>query len=71
MSNLQENYINPFDNENLTFLVLKNAQGEYSLWPEFHALPTGWDVQYGADTRAACIAYIEKHWTSIHPFQLA
>ncbi|NUF13879.1 MbtH family protein, partial [Acinetobacter oleivorans] len=29
MSNLQENYINPFDNESLSFQVLKNQQGEF------------------------------------------
>ncbi len=71
MSTLQENYINPFDNENLSFFVLKNIKGEYSLWPEFHALPAGWEVQFGPATRAECIGYVEQHWKSIHPFQVA
>ncbi len=71
MSTLQENYLNPFDNENLSFFVLKNHQGEFSLWPEFHPVPAGWDIQHGADSRASCIQYVEKHWKSINPFQSA
>ncbi|ENX35677.1 hypothetical protein F889_00752 [Acinetobacter colistiniresistens] len=71
MSTLQENYINPFDNEKLSFFVLKNVQGEFSLWPEFHALPAGWEVQLGPDTRSECIRYVEQHWKSINPFHVA
>lgn len=69
MSNLQENYVNPFDNENLSFFVVKNDQAEFSLWPEFHPIPAGWQVQLGPTTRAACIDYVEQHWPSINPFQ--
>jgi len=71
MSNLQENYINPFDNESLSFQVLKNQQGEFSLWPAQHQVPSGWDIQHGPDTRTSCIAYVEKHWLAINPFQQA
>lgn len=70
MSNLQESYINPFDNENLSFHVLQNQQGEYSLWPTQQPTPQGWQAQFGPDSRKACIAYVEKHWTSINPFQM-
>lgn len=71
MSTLQDHYINPFDNDALSFHVLKNQQGEYSLWPQPHALPAGWEVQFGPDSRTACIAYVETHWTAINPFQQA
>jgi len=50
---------------------LKNQQGEFSLWPAQHQVPSGWDVQHGPDTRASCIAYVEKHWVTINPFQQA
>lgn len=71
MSTLQENYINPFDNETLSFFVLKNIKGEFSLWPEFHTLPAGWEVQLGPTTRSECIGYVEQHWKAINPFQVA
>lgn len=71
MSNFQENYINPFDNEKFAFNVLKNQQGEYSLWPESYAIPAGWNIQFGPETRAQCIQYVETHWHSINPFQSA
>lgn len=71
MSQLQENYVNPFDNEQLPFQVLKNQAGEYSLWPATHHLPAGWESHFGPDTRSACIDYVEQHWTSINPFQHA
>ncbi|RBP85770.1 hypothetical protein EBI01_01900 [Marinomonas rhizomae] len=31
-------YLNPFDNEFHRFLVLKNDQGQYSLWPNYESL---------------------------------
>lgn len=71
MSQLQENYLNPFDNEQLPFQVLKNQHGEYSLWPATHPVPQGWDSQFGPNSRGACIDYVEKHWHSINPFQQA
>ncbi|KOG90235.1 MbtH family protein [Streptomyces varsoviensis] len=61
---------NPFDNENGTFLVLVNDEGQHSLWPAFAEVPEGWDVVHSEDTRAACIAYIEENWTDMRPKSL-
>ncbi|MEU6753945.1 MbtH family protein, partial [Spirillospora sp. NPDC046719] len=33
---------NPFDDPDGTFLVLVNAEGQHSLWPEFADVPSGW-----------------------------
>ncbi|MGT2549591.1 MbtH family NRPS accessory protein [Acinetobacter geminorum] len=71
MSNLQENHINPFDNESLSFQILENQQGEFNLWLAQHQVPSGWVVQHGPDTPASCIVYVEKHWLAIAPFQQA
>jgi MbtH protein len=35
---------NPFDDNDGTFLVLVNAEGQHSLWPSFAPVPPGWDV---------------------------
>jgi MbtH protein len=61
---------NPFDDENGTFLVLVNHEGQHSLWPSFADVPAGWDVVYGEDNRAACLKYVEENWTDMRPKSL-
>lgn len=63
-----ENYTNPFDSEDHEFLVLKNAQGQYCLWPEFSAVPSGWQTMHGPAPRENCNEYVERHWHAINPF---
>ncbi|WP_445116227.1 MbtH family NRPS accessory protein [Acinetobacter sp. WZC-1] len=69
MSTAQDNYINPFDNDTLSFQVLKNSKGESSIWPVMNPVPSDRDVQFEPDTRASCITHVEKHWAAINPFQ--
>ncbi|MER5939050.1 MbtH family protein [Streptomyces sp. uw30] len=58
---------NPFEDENGTYLVLSNAEGQFSLWPDGITVPDGWDVALTASSRADCLAYVEEHWTDICP----
>ncbi|MFJ1972086.1 MbtH family protein [Streptomyces sp. NPDC087903] len=58
---------NPFEDESAVYRVLVNAEGQYSLWPEFAAVPAGWDTAHGPDTRAACVAHVEERWTALAP----
>ena len=58
---------NPFDNDNGTFLVLVNDEGQHSLWPAFAEVPAGWTTAYGEETRQNCLAYIEENWTDLRP----
>ncbi|MEV4257330.1 MbtH family protein [Spirillospora sp. NPDC049652] len=62
---------NPFEDPDGTFLVLRNDEGQYSLWPSFAEVPAGWTVAKPADTRAACVEYVEEHWTDMRPRGLA
>lgn len=62
---MNDNYQNPFDNDNHKFLVLKNARNQYSLWPNFIAVPAGWNCIFGPDERGSCVAYIDQHWTDL------
>ncbi|WP_315710196.1 MbtH family protein [Brenneria uluponensis] len=61
---------NPFDDESLVFSVLMNERRQYSLWPVFAALPTGWERIFGPQSRASCIEYIENHWLDMRPADL-
>ena len=61
---------NPFENENATYLVLINHEAQYSLWPSFIDVPRGWDVAHPADSRQACLDYVNQHWTDMRPKSL-
>ncbi|MRH90277.1 MbtH family NRPS accessory protein [Nocardia sp. SYP-A9097] len=56
---------NPFDNEDGIFRVLRNDLGEYSLWPDFSAVPEGWSVQVEGVSRADGTAYVDQHWVGL------
>lgn len=62
---------NPFDVPDAAFLVLVNAEGQHSLWPEFAAVPPGWTAVHGPDGRAGCLAYVTAHWTDMRPRTVA
>ncbi|WP_433607264.1 MbtH family protein [Dactylosporangium sp. CA-139114] len=61
---------NPFDDEDRTYLVLVNDERQHSLWPATIAVPAGWVTAFGEDTRAACLDYVERHWTDLRPASL-
>lgn len=63
--------VNPFDDSEAMFLVLVNDEGQHSLWPAFADVPDGWHLVHDRDTRAACMAYVEEHWTDLRPKSLA
>lgn len=62
--------INPFEDENGTYYVLKNKEGQYSLWPDFVDVPVGWSVVYGDESRMVCLDYINSHWGDMRPNSL-
>jgi MbtH protein len=61
---------NPFDDENGTFHVLANDEGQHSLWPAFAEVPQGWAVVFGPDARQACLDHVEANWTDMRPLSL-
>lgn len=61
---------NPFEDENGTYTVLVNEEGQHSLWPAFADVPAGWRVVHAEDSRQACLEYVETHWTDMRPVSL-
>ncbi|WP_248958349.1 MbtH family protein [Sphaerisporangium perillae] len=61
---------NPFENNDGTYLVLINDEGQHSLWPSFIEIPAGWNSVFGEDGRQACLDYIEANWTDMRPNSL-
>ena len=61
---------NPFENDEATYLVLINEEGQHSLWPSFMEVPRGWRTAHPADSRRACLEYVERQWTDMRPRSL-
>lgn len=61
---------NPFEDDNATYLVLVNDEGQHSLWPSFAEVPDGWQVVHEEDSRQACLEYVEASWTDMRPRSL-
>jgi MbtH protein len=61
---------NPFEDENGTYIVLINDEGQYSLWPESIEVPAGWTTVHGAASRQSCLDYINQNWTDMRPRSL-
>jgi len=61
---------NPFEDENGSYEVLINDEGQYSLWPEFIDVPAGWTTVHGPGSRQTCLDYINQNWTDMRPRSL-
>jgi uncharacterized protein YbdZ (MbtH family) len=61
---------NPFDDEDGTFHVLVNDEGQHSLWPTFADIPPGWSIVLSKTDRKTCLDYIEENWTDMRPNSL-
>lgn len=62
--------VNIFDETGRDFLVLTNAEEQYSLWPAFIDVPAGWSVSFGPTRREECLEHITGHWTDMRPASL-
>jgi MbtH protein len=60
-----------FDREDETFIVLKNHEDQYSLWPHWKAVPGGWSAVEGVrGDKKTVLDYIESTWTDMRPRSL-
>ena len=61
---------NPFEDEAQTYTVLRNDEGQYSLWPVWINVPAGWQSVFSPGTRQACLEFINQTWTDLRPLSL-
>ena len=61
---------NPFEDENGEYLVLRNSEGQYSLWPSFVEIPAGWEAVGPKGLRTTCLEWIDANWTDMRPLSL-
>ncbi|MFF7644818.1 MULTISPECIES: MbtH family protein [Streptomyces] len=61
---------NPFEDNDGTYLVLVNDEGQYSLWPAFAEVPNGWSVELAETDRQSALDHINENWTDMRPKSL-
>ncbi len=59
-----------FDRDDVIFQVVINHEEQYSLWPDYKAIPAGWRAVGVSGLKKDCLAYIEQHWTDMRPLSL-
>ena len=50
-----------------SFVVLINAEMQFSLWPSGKSGPEGWSCVKDAASKADCLAFVETHWADLRP----
>ncbi|MFM9926607.1 MbtH family NRPS accessory protein [Variovorax sp. H27-G14] len=60
-----------FDREDETFIVLVNHEDQYSIWPHWKAVPSGWKAVDGVKgDKKTALDHVEKNWTDMRPKSL-
>jgi MbtH protein len=60
----------PFENECGTYHVIRNSEGQHSLWPSFIDVPQGWIIVHPSKTRAECVEFVNQNWIDMRPKSL-
>ena len=59
------------DREDTTiYKVVVNHEEQYSIWPEYKAIPNGWRDVGKLGTKKECLEHIESVWTDMRPLSL-
>lgn len=59
-----------FDREDAVYKVLVNGEEQYSLWPGYKEVPSGWREAGKQGSKADCLAFVEVNWTDMRPLSL-
>jgi MbtH protein len=62
--------VNESDDDQTEYLVVRNHEEQYSIWPVRRELPLGWESVGKTGTKAECLAYIKEVWTDMRPLSL-
>ncbi len=52
---------------NLTYMVVRNSEEQYSIWPAARQVPLGWQAISKTGNLDECLAYISEVWTDMRP----
>ena len=51
----------------MSFRVLVNLDGQYSVWPEGSPIPAGWVADGTTGSREECLEHVDAVWTDQRP----
>lgn len=60
----------PDKEDNTIYRVVLNHEEQYSIWPEYKAVPLGWNVVGKVGLKADCLTFIKEVWTDMRPLSL-
>lgn len=49
------------------FVVVTNAEEQYSIWQQGLAMPPGWKATGFSGSRAQCLDHVDEVWTDMRP----
>jgi MbtH protein len=55
---------------NTTYKVLVNHEGQYSIWPQERENPLGWKDAGRSGSKVECLTYVREVWTDMRPLSL-
>ena len=58
------------EQDSTIYHVVVNHEEQYSIWPEWKAIPAGWRQAGRTGTKPECLAYIAEVWTDMRPLSL-
>jgi MbtH protein len=56
--------------DNTIFRVVVNDEEQYSIWPDYRAMPAGWRDAGKSGKKDECLAWIDQVWTDMRPLSL-
>jgi len=58
------------EEDNTTYQVVVNHEEQYSIWPDYKEIPSGWRAGGKTGAKQECLDYISEIWTDLRPLSL-
>lgn len=58
------------EEDDANYLVVINHEEQYSIWPDYKPIPSGWRAVGKSGPKPECLAYINEVWTDMRPLSL-
>ena len=56
--------------DRIVYVVVMNAEEQYSIWPASGSLPAGWTAAGKTGGKQECLDYIKEVWTDMRPLSV-
>jgi MbtH protein len=54
----------------IRYYIVINEEEQYSIWPEWKDVPTGWKIVGQPLSKELCLEEIERIWTDMRPLSV-